>query len=120
MPDDAPTATAEDLKFAVDVVRRSGALALESFKRGDAQRHTKPDGTIVTDADIASSDLICAAIAARYPDDAVVSDERPPDHRRFSRRRCWLIDPIDGTHLFAEGKPGGPYCWAWPSTNEQR
>jgi myo-inositol-1(or 4)-monophosphatase len=48
--------------------------------------------------------MIRAAIAARYPDDAVVGEEeggRPGE-------RVWIVDPIDGTANYARGIPH--YC----------
>ena len=94
---------AAELAFAVDVVRRAAAPALASFERSDLPVFDKPDGSIVTQADLDVNDLIVEAIAATYPEDAILSEEGPDDPDRLSKSRCWIVDPIDGTSHFARG-----------------
>jgi len=67
---------------------------------------TKADLSPVTDADIASHDLLCDALAQITPDWPVVSEEdgapagtsgiwATPSHTPY-----WLLDPLDGTKEF--------------------
>jgi myo-inositol-1(or 4)-monophosphatase len=63
----------------------------------------KADGTPVTDLDHEVNATLVDAIAARFPDHGVVSEEQAvvtPD-ARFT----WVIDPIDGTSNFTAGVP---------------
>ena len=39
------------------------------------------------------------------PDDAVLSEEGRDDLRRLQRSRVWIIDPLDGTREYGEGRP---------------
>lgn len=93
------------LDLAANIARRAGALALEAFVRGDAEITTKPDGSMVTSADLEANALICEALSAEFPADAVMSEEGPTSADRSKRSRCWIVDPIDGTHHFARGEP---------------
>jgi 3'(2'), 5'-bisphosphate nucleotidase len=45
-----------------------------------------------------------AALAALRPDDAVLSEERIDDLARLVRSRVWIVDPLDGTREYAEGR----------------
>ena len=76
------------LDFAADIARRAGALALQAFARGDAEIATKPDGSIVTSADLEANALICGALGAEFPDDAILSEEGPTSIDRLERARC--------------------------------
>ena len=94
---------ATELAFAVDTVRRAAKPALALFERTDLPVFDKPDGTIVTQADLDVNDLIVDAISTAYPDDAILSEEVPDDPSRLSNSRCWIVDPIDGTSHYARG-----------------
>ena len=47
-------------------------------------------------------------LADARPDDAVLSEEAADDPGRLTADRVWIIDPLDGTREFAEGRPTGP------------
>ena len=94
---------AAELAFAVETVRRAAAPALANFLRPDLPVFDKPDGSIVTQADLDVNDVIVQAIASAYPDDAILSEEGPADPDRLNRSRCWIVDPIDGTSHFERG-----------------
>jgi len=52
---------------------------------------------------IAHQFLVRALTEAR-PGQAVLSEEAPDDTARLSRRAVWIIDPLDGTREYAEGR----------------
>lgn len=76
---------------------------MDKFRRQPKSWH-KPDGTIVTEADIAVDDHLKSAFAAARPDDGWLSEETPDDGSRLGRRRFWIADPIDGTRMFLAGE----------------
>jgi 3'(2'), 5'-bisphosphate nucleotidase len=51
-----------------------------------------------------SHEFLVAALAARRPGDAVLSEEGADDPARLAARRVWIVDPLDGTREF--GEPG--------------
>jgi fructose-1,6-bisphosphatase/inositol monophosphatase family enzyme len=69
----------------------------------------KQSGEIVTAADVASEQRLTAALTAILPGSVVVGEEGfaadPACVAHFSRSLpVWVIDPVDGTRNFAEGK----------------
>ena len=94
---------AAELAFAVKTVRRAAKPALAGFQRPDLPVFDKPDGSIVTQADLDVNDLLVDAIATAYPRDAILSEEGPDDPDRLKNSRCWIVDPIDGTSHFERG-----------------
>ncbi len=60
----------------------------------------KEDGSPVTEADRAAEAVLVAGISAAFPADGLRSEEGAA---RSGGRRCWFIDPIDGTSAFLEG-----------------
>lgn len=91
-------------------IRNAGRIARERFGRAVTLR--KADDSPVTDADHAVQASLLAAIAARYPQDAVITEETQVDPARHMSvehaKRCWVIDPIDGTRNYARSVP--LYC----------
>lgn len=44
------------------------------------------------------------ALSSLRPGDALLSEEAPDDLARLRARRVWIIDPLDGTREFSEGR----------------
>jgi len=57
----------------------------------------------VTEMDARVEELIVGRLAAAFPDDAVLAEERGASAGRSGRR--WIIDPLDGTTNYAHGFP---------------
>jgi 3'(2'),5'-bisphosphate nucleotidase len=94
--------SADELDVARDLARTAGAMALE-FQRRGVKPETKAGEEPVTEADRAVNAYLVDALAARFPDDAILAEESPPDPRRFQATRTWMVDPIDGTRDFIAG-----------------
>ncbi len=61
----------------------------------------------VTRADREANEIICTALAASFPGDAVLAEESVPAAaeevaRLSASRRVWFVDPLDGTREFAD------------------
>jgi histidinol-phosphatase len=97
-----PGDPAEDLAFALHLADLAARVTLAAF--GGRQRvELKPDATPVTAVDVAAERAIRDEITATYPDDGVLGEEHGLEVR--AGERVWIVDPIDGTKLFAEGIP---------------
>jgi 3'(2'), 5'-bisphosphate nucleotidase len=57
-----------------------------------------------TAGDLLANGLILAALKQRRPDDAILSEESPDWPDRLAKKRVWIVDPLDGTREFAEGR----------------
>jgi 3'(2'), 5'-bisphosphate nucleotidase len=53
--------------------------------------------------DIANG-FLCAALRQHRPDDALLSEEEKDCDTRCSVSRVWIIDPLDGTREYGEGR----------------
>ena len=49
-----------------------------------------------------SHEFLAAELAARRPDDAVLSEEGIDDKARLRADRVWIVDPLDGTREFGD------------------
>jgi len=70
-------------------VRQAGLIARNRF--GTAVTSRKPDGSPVTDVDLAVQDALLEAIAHYYPDDAVIAEEAqsaPDRHSAVASATC--------------------------------
>jgi histidinol-phosphatase len=99
----APAADRELLDLAVAVAHRAGSVAAERFFAADFATRVKPDGTDVTDADLAVEELIRTELLRHTPDDEIYGEEGGSVAGTSGRR--WIIDPIDGTLYFANRIP---------------
>lgn len=54
--------------------------------------------------DEAAHHLIVRMLRQHRPDDGVLSEESAPDPARLAKRRVWIVDPLDGTREFGEGR----------------
>jgi myo-inositol-1(or 4)-monophosphatase len=83
-------------------VQEAGAVA-KKFFRGPLKQWTKGQGdSPVTEADIASNDLLQKHLVEAG--DGWLSEESENDPTRLAARRVWVVDPIDGTRAFIAGR----------------
>jgi len=85
------------------VARRAGALALDYWRNRERLTvELKGPQDFVSHADRDVEALIRRELAAAFPADRFLGEETAAD---FSGPidRCWVVDPIDGTHNFLRG-----------------
>jgi 3'(2'), 5'-bisphosphate nucleotidase len=51
-----------------------------------------------------SNEYLLMRLAEERPDDVVLSEESRDDPRRLDAARVWIIDPLDGTREYSEGR----------------
>jgi len=54
--------------------------------------------------DEAANAMLCRELRAARPDDALLSEEEKDSAARLSNRRVWIVDPLDGTREYGEGR----------------
>jgi myo-inositol-1(or 4)-monophosphatase len=102
----------EDPRFdqLISSVREAGALLLSMWpgRRGHTEILSvsqKRDGSLVSAADMASNEALTKSLRSLYPDDLVFSEEVARDAATvYASPRTWIIDPLDGTSAFLEGR----------------
>ncbi|MFC2030947.1 inositol monophosphatase family protein [Chloroflexota bacterium] len=109
----------EALEFAQETARQAGQLLVDLYRQHHTVWHKSSDIDIVTEADLASEELIVRAIRSAFPDHRILSEEglgalnEPRSAQSSSDGAAgeapflWLVDPLDGTVNYAHGFP----CW---------
>lgn len=54
--------------------------------------------------DAAANRFLCDAIRAARPDDGLLSEEEKDNPARLASSRVWIVDPVDGTREYSEGR----------------
>jgi myo-inositol-1(or 4)-monophosphatase len=89
---------------ACEAVHLAGRLLRERFlSNRPLVVETKGVHDFVTEIDRASEEAVCRFLEARFPDHAILAEERAPAAGVAPYR--WVIDPLDGTTNFIHGVP---------------
>lgn len=101
-----------DRDAVIGVIREAAAAEImPRFRRlGEGDITEKSPGNLVTTADLESERRLSRALRELAPGSVAVGEEgveRDPESLRALSREApvWIIDPLDGTHNFAHGKP---------------
>jgi len=84
------------------VASRAGELQLSRYENPGRVREKAPKD-FVTEVDLLCEDLMVDAIRERYPEDAILSEERGGSVAEDGR--TWLLDPVDGTANYMKANP---------------
>ena len=95
-------ALADDVALAHRLADLAGEIALRHRHR--PRTRWKWDGSPITEADLEIDQAIHAVLASERPDDGILTEERT--ERGGTSGRRWIIDPLDGTSLYAYGDDG--------------
>ena len=98
-----PTDLTGERRLAITLAREVGDL-LHHERSGARRIAFKGSPTnLVTEMDARAEAIIVDRLAAAFPDDAILAEERGARAGRSGRR--WIIDPLDGTTNYAHGLP---------------
>ena len=96
--------SSHDLALAHELAELADAISLASFGSGDLHVSTKPDRTLVTEADRAVEFALRERLRQARPNDGVLGEELGEEQAAGSARR-WILDPIDGTNNYLRANP---------------
>lgn len=91
-----------DLALALRLADAADAVSMARFDAADLDVRVKADASHVTEADLATEQVIRGLLSDERPDDGVFGEEFGSSGEG-SRR--WIIDPIDGTANYLKGIP---------------
>ena len=95
-----------ELEIAQALAREAGETILDYYaKEIIAEEKLGVDNFYepVTEADRMASRIIVEGLSQAFPDDAVLSEEEKDDPlARLTKKRSWIVDPIDGTAGFVQ------------------
>lgn len=89
----------DDARLARDLARQAGELLLKA--RDLTSLTGKPLGGL---GDAVGQQFLSCSLQTLRPHDAVLSEEAADDAQRLERSRVWIIDPLDGTREYSEGR----------------
>lgn len=93
-----PSTIDDDAALAAELARGAGQVLLTIRESGLS-------GTPLGDAgDHAANAWLVAALRERRPNDGLLSEEMRCDGRRLGHERVWIVDPVDGTREYGEGR----------------
>lgn len=107
-PDAAPAVPAPLLSKLIPLVgplTEAAEYARDAWSTSDATFEEKRDGSRVTAVDRALDRFLRRELEA-LDGESVRSEEHRPEGPRGEMRNGWIVDPIDGTHPFTEGRNG--------------
>lgn len=96
--------TSSDMDVSASVAAEAGQLLLalrQSFGPVDDKERANE---LRKQADRASHELIVERLAAMRPGDVVLSEEGADDPVRLTADRVWIVDPLDGTWEYGQGR----------------
>lgn len=92
-----------DLALLVRAAGEAGRIAMRYFGK-DPQVWMKEGASPVSEADYAADAYLRETLLAARPDHGWLSEETADDPARLKARRLFVVDPIDGTRGFLEGR----------------
>lgn len=98
------SSTADDLDLLTAAAREAGRTALVFSGKSPRQWEKPDDLGPVTEADIAVDTMLRSTLLAARPDYGWLSEETTDSGARLNHDRIFIVDPIDGTRSFIEGK----------------
>ena len=93
------TIIADDTELAAYLAQAAGALVLEM--RETTGLVAKELGNA---GDRTANQYLIRTLAEQRPDDGLLSEESKDTDARLSKSRVWIIDPVDGTREYSEGR----------------
>lgn len=99
---DPGAATSQDHRDATEIATAAGEMLLDL--QIDLLDANSPPDEVGREADRSANALILQQLAVRHPDDPVLSEEAADPTGRLESRRVWIVDPLDGTREFTEGR----------------
>ena len=89
-----------DHTLATELAAEAGSLLLRLRRElGDADRDA-----LGAEGDRRAHELLVRRLDELRPGDAVLSEEAVDDPGRLDAARVWIVDPLDGTREYAEGR----------------
>jgi len=85
------------LEVCEQAVRLAGKVLLDRFGRVSARKKGPAD--LVTEADLASQEVVRQTIHKAFPGHLLIGEEDPPDRPSTEQQGDfrWIVDPLDGT-----------------------
>lgn len=92
--------TLQDMHHIIAIAKKAGEAIMQIYQK-DFKVEVKEDQSPLTEADLASHQLICDELSKLYPDIPILSEESAESFTLADKNACfWCVDPLDGTKEF--------------------
>ena len=88
-----------DAELAAALAEQAGRMLLSLRDAGELEGKE-----LGAEADRIANRFLVDALRRARPDDALLSEEEKDNPARLTFGRCWIIDPLDGTREYGEGR----------------
>ena len=92
----------QEIQYVCNLAEHCGKIAADMRQSVGVREKTEPHD-LVTDADMALSEILLTELGKRFPNDFLISEEDVPEIIDFESRGIWYLDPIDGTDNYVSG-----------------
>ncbi len=89
--------------FLLELADKAAAMMRVAYRPGGQPAESKSDGSAITEIDRAINQMVIDEVAQHFPDHEVLGEEASSDISRSDK--LFVVDPIDGTRMFAIGCP---------------
>ena len=89
----------DDAALAAHLAEAAGKILLQVRDSG-----TLTGKALGKAGDETANEFLIHAIAQQRPDDGLLSEESKDTEERLIKSRVWIIDPVDGTREYSEGR----------------
>ncbi len=89
----------DDVALARFLAQEAGRILMDLRAAG-----THEGKALGAQGDALANAFLMEALAQHRPDDGVLSEETADTPARLSKERVWIIDPLDGTREYGEGR----------------
>lgn len=90
-------------KFLLTLSEKATEIMLKHYSGAGVRMTMKEEMSPVTEADVEINRAVIEEIKKHYPDYEVLAEEESTETKGASK--LFVVDPIDGTHMFAIGSP---------------
>lgn len=88
-----------DIEFARHLAAGAGKILKDLRDEGNFEGKA-----LGAEGDLRANAWLMPEVAKHRPDDGVLSEETKDTDERLSKSRVWIIDPLDGTREYGEGR----------------
>jgi 3'(2'), 5'-bisphosphate nucleotidase len=88
-----------DVELAIHIADAAGRLLIETRQSGRFEGKA-----LGVEGDRIANAFIMETLRRERPEDAILSEEETNDVSRCSVERVWIVDPLDGTREYGEGR----------------
>lgn len=91
------------LDFATQLAKGAGEILLQHYGTELTKKIKTGPTDYATNADLASEKYILEELQKHFPNDIIITEESGT-HGQSGGEWTWIVDPLDGTHRFAQGE----------------